>query len=164
MTTTETRMEEAYQVLKKLAENETPSDECTLYGELLATKLRALDENIRAVAMLEIDTIMLRFKQQKNYPSSSRIPTNPWFGQYFQPTGCPSTISYPHASQQSSSSSASTLLNHQPSPSYSYESNPSPQYSQSSAPPTGMQCNREESQGGSCEASQDIYSDSYINL
>lgn len=40
----------------------TEKDDCAMYGNLVANKLRALNENNRALAMLEIDRILYNFK------------------------------------------------------------------------------------------------------
>jgi len=61
----ERRMDEAYHILKIMSEK-PDQDECSLYAELLCRKLRALNENIRDIAMYEIDSIMYRLKQQQN--------------------------------------------------------------------------------------------------
>lgn len=45
---------------------EPDKDQCTLYSELLAKKLRALDEKTRDFAMLEIHNIMFRLKYQNS--------------------------------------------------------------------------------------------------
>lgn len=135
--TTETRMEEAYQILKKVAmpsESTTP-DECSLYGELLATKLRSLDATTRELAMLEIDQLMFRIRQQKNYtyqaPQSSSA-YNSWFGQYLQPMGYPSTAPHPIPEQ---SRSLSVTSQPQSSPHSSYQSDPvTPQSFQQPSP------------------------------
>lgn len=61
---TEERMDEAYNILKIMSKK-PDSDECSLYTELLCKKLRALNENIREIAMYEINNnIMYRLKQQ----------------------------------------------------------------------------------------------------
>lgn len=59
----EDNMEEAYHAFT-FAEPES-SDECSIYAELLAKKLRALDESTRGIAMLEIDHLMYRLKEKK---------------------------------------------------------------------------------------------------
>ena len=56
-------MEEAYQILRKMCERPA-KDECSLYAELLAKKLRALDENKREIVMHEISDLMFRAKMQ----------------------------------------------------------------------------------------------------
>lgn len=53
----ENRMEDAYNILKKVSA-EPSRDECSLYAEFLANKLRALDENTREIAMHEIDNYL----------------------------------------------------------------------------------------------------------
>jgi len=57
--TVEDRVEEAYQILRKMCEKPA-KDECSLYAELLAQKLRALDENRREIVMHEISDLMFR--------------------------------------------------------------------------------------------------------
>jgi hypothetical protein len=68
------RVEKSYQMLRNVCENRD-KDECALYAELLAKKLRALDENRREIVMYEIDNLMFRAKMQtQNFnlvPSSS---------------------------------------------------------------------------------------------
>lgn len=136
--TTESRMEEAYQILKKVAkpsESTTP-DECSLYGELLATKLRSLDATSRGLAMLEIDRLLFRLRQQQNItyqaPQSSTAYNSCFGHQYLQPMGYPSTAShYPIPEQSRSSSATSQSLS---SPHYSYQ--PDPVTSQTSHQPS----------------------------
>lgn len=62
--------DEAYSHLKKATEI-PDKDECSLYAELLASKLRTLDENIRGYAMLKIDKLIYGLKQQTYYASSA---------------------------------------------------------------------------------------------
>nr|CAI5861401.1 unnamed protein product [Callosobruchus analis] len=52
MTDIDQKIEEAYNVFKTQT---SPPDQCSLYGELLATKLGALDADTREMAMIEID-------------------------------------------------------------------------------------------------------------
>ena len=56
-------MEEAYQILRKMCERPA-KDEYSLYAELLAKKLRALDDSKREVVMHEISDLMFRAKMQ----------------------------------------------------------------------------------------------------
>lgn len=53
---------------KKIAgpESSTP-DECSLYGELLGTKLRSLDLFNGGIEMLEMDQLMFRHVHKQNY-------------------------------------------------------------------------------------------------
>lgn len=57
-------MDDAVTYLKNVAAQKRESDECELYGRLLAKKLRKLDEHQRDVAMHEIDNIMFRARMQ----------------------------------------------------------------------------------------------------
>ena len=61
--TVEDRVEEAYQILRKMCERPA-KDEYSLYAELLAKKLRALDDNKREIVMHEISDLMFRTKMQ----------------------------------------------------------------------------------------------------
>lgn len=54
-------MEDAFNILKKVSA-EPSRDECSLYAELLAKKLRDFDENTRELVMLEIDNYLYRLK------------------------------------------------------------------------------------------------------
>ncbi|XP_063547989.1 uncharacterized protein LOC134755372 [Cydia strobilella] len=65
------QMDEAVTYLKKATTEKRDMDEYDLYGQLLAKKLRKLDEHQRDVAMHEIDNIMFRAKMQSG-PSQSR--------------------------------------------------------------------------------------------
>lgn len=68
---TKKQMDEAVTYLKKATSEKRDMDEYDLYGQLLAKKLRKLDEHQRDVAMHEIDNIMFRAKMQSG-PSQSR--------------------------------------------------------------------------------------------
>jgi len=61
--TVENRVEETYQILRKMCEKPA-KDVCSLYADLLAKKLRALDENRREIVMHEISGLMFRAKMQ----------------------------------------------------------------------------------------------------
>jgi hypothetical protein len=63
METVEDRVEEAYQILRKMCERPA-KDECSLYAELLANKLRVLDGNKREIVRHEISDLMFRAKMQ----------------------------------------------------------------------------------------------------
>jgi len=73
----ENRMEDAYNILKKVSA-EPSRDECSLYAELLANKLRALDENTRETAMHEIDNYLYGLKRNQNQlrHQNNPIPIN----------------------------------------------------------------------------------------
>jgi hypothetical protein len=73
METVEERVEEAYQILRKMCERPA-KDECSLYAELLAKKLRALDENRREIVMHEISDLMFRAKMQNQNFGSLASP------------------------------------------------------------------------------------------
>ena len=70
--TVEDRVEEAYRILRKMCERPA-KDECSLYAELLAKKLRALDDNKREIVMHEISDLLFRAKMQKSKHSVTRI-------------------------------------------------------------------------------------------
>lgn len=76
------RMDEAVTYLKNAGGVKSEMDEYELYGQLLAKKLRKLDEHQRDLAMHEIDNVMFRAKmqsapaqQQRSYSTSpSPVP------------------------------------------------------------------------------------------
>lgn len=56
---------QAYKFFKQMTE--TPAkDECSLYTDLLCSKLRTFDEKKREIAMIEIDNVMFRLKHLEN--------------------------------------------------------------------------------------------------
>jgi hypothetical protein len=73
--TVEYSVEEAYQILRNMCERPA-KDECSLYAELLAKKLKALDDNKCEIIMHEISDLMFRAKMQnQNFRSiPSHIP------------------------------------------------------------------------------------------
>ncbi|XP_018563088.1 uncharacterized protein LOC108904872 [Anoplophora glabripennis] len=159
MAAAKARRAESYQVFKKLARPRSlTSDECSLYSELLATKLRALDENTRAFAMLQIDHFMFRLRQEKNgiqkAPSCNQMSTNSWFPQCFP---------HLHVSDSGLQTSARCAHQLQPSPRH-YSRQPSPQGSQSSAsiisplppPSPSIQSPSQQSREGSPRSNQSI--------
>ena len=66
-------MEEAYRILRKMCERPA-KDECSLYAELLAKKLRALDDNKREIVMHEISDLLFRAKMQNQNIRSLALP------------------------------------------------------------------------------------------
>jgi hypothetical protein len=62
-------MAEAVSYLNNATNQDT--DECDLYSQLLAKKLRKLDEHQRDIAMHEIDNIMFRAKMQSGSQTRS---------------------------------------------------------------------------------------------
>jgi len=71
--TVEDRVEEAYRILRKMCERPA-KDECSLYAELLAKKLRALDDNKREIVMHEISDLLFRAKMQNQNIRSLALP------------------------------------------------------------------------------------------
>lgn len=144
METIHSRMEEAYRILKNVSEK-PDKDECSLYAELLAKKLRALDENTREIVMHEINNLMFHAKMRKRNPQSLQAPfsghpgglcsTTPAVETYNNhPFSFPqhnSHISVPNHSSQSSPGNSAYSPYSQPysgnsSPAQSYYSQPSP--------------------------------------
>lgn len=64
----ESRMDEAYNILKKASIEEAP-DKCSLYAALLAKKLRDFDENTCELAMHEIDNYLFHLKFKNTQPN-----------------------------------------------------------------------------------------------
>jgi len=58
------QMEKAYKMFKNVSEK-PDEDECSLYAELIAKKLRALDDNMREIVMHEINNLIFCAKMQK---------------------------------------------------------------------------------------------------
>ncbi|CAH0582892.1 unnamed protein product [Chrysodeixis includens] len=71
------RMDESGNYLKTANEVKTEMDEYDLYGQLLAKKLRKLDERQRDLAMHEIDNVMFRAKMQSNTSQQRSYSTSP---------------------------------------------------------------------------------------
>lgn len=68
-------MDDAYSIMKKACESiqEKEIDECSLYTDLLAVKLRALDENTRDILMHDIDNLYFRAKYSNNINSQQQL-------------------------------------------------------------------------------------------
>ncbi|GLV41789.1 hypothetical protein CBL_02974 [Carabus blaptoides fortunei] len=106
----ERRMEEAYNYLKDMRDK-PDDDKCSLFSELLCQKLRALDENMRDIAMHEIDCLMFRFRQQQ-YNSGpggyfqQQVPSSPvyQFSPYSYSQSSPIAQQYPEPQSQLSHS------------------------------------------------------------
>lgn len=61
---TEKRMDEAYTLLKKVANKpKADKDESSLFCDLLCLKLKALDDNTREIAMHEINNLLFNLKK-----------------------------------------------------------------------------------------------------
>jgi hypothetical protein len=97
--TVEARVEEAYQILRKMCERPA-KDECSLYAELLAKKLRALDDNKREIVMHEISDLLFHAKMQnQNYRSLASPHSNAPRGLHFTaPTYPPRSFRQGHSS------------------------------------------------------------------
>lgn len=144
METIHSRMEEAYRILKNVSEK-PDKDECSLYAELLAKKLRALDENTREIVMHEINNLMFHAKMRKRNPQSLQAPFSGHPGGLYSATPAVDTynnhsfsfpqhnshISVPNHSSQPSPGNSAYSPYSQPysgnsSPAQSYYSQPSP--------------------------------------
>jgi len=131
----ESRMDEAYNILKKASVERSP-DICSLYAELLAKKLRDFDDNTREIAMHEIDNYLFNLKHnrtQPNYLPQTRHEIGRAydiihsFNEYSNNPSPSSLTEYtapsPHSQSSSSSYSQShiTIQNPVPGPSSSFE-------------------------------------------
>lgn len=61
----ERRMDEAFHILKNISDRSKPvneKDECDIYAELLAKKLRQIDESNRLVVMHRIDNLIFEYR------------------------------------------------------------------------------------------------------
>lgn len=73
------RMDEAFSILKTSAQKEDNiKDDCDIYGELLATKLRKMDERTRDIAMNRIDNMIFEIKMNPplSYENQYRSPVH----------------------------------------------------------------------------------------
>lgn len=70
-------MDEAVTCLKRVTTQKKDQDEYDLYGQLLAKKMRKLDERQRDLAMHEIDNIMFRAKMKSDPQSCRSYSTSP---------------------------------------------------------------------------------------
>ncbi|CAH0559439.1 unnamed protein product [Brassicogethes aeneus] len=122
------RQEEAYSVLQSLKKNANQRDEYDIYGELIAKRIRKLDENIRDQVMHEIDNVIFKakpenqklifFPQLNNYRNYLHQPNSSFVE--MSGTQLPKTSLLPYSDTQSSQ---------QPFPSHVMES----QYSSASS-------------------------------
>lgn len=68
-------MMDAYKIMKNVVEK-PQKDDCSLYAELLARKLRTFDESTREILMHEIDELIFRAKcETRNRTVQSHLPT-----------------------------------------------------------------------------------------
>lgn len=149
-------MDDAYSLMKKVCEqpiNIPEKDECSLYADLLAIKLRSFDENTRGILMHEIDRLIFSAKYQNQVPSQLNYFPQPVksFGNnkssntsmYTNNASTyPSTNAYKPSNQNSYQTSPLNVYYSQYSPENSYITQTSPtnlQVSQSS--PTGSYTN-----------------------
>jgi len=61
-------MDDAYSIMKKVCEQPSEvaeTDECTLNANLLAVKLRSMDENTRGILMHDMDNLYFHAKYKK---------------------------------------------------------------------------------------------------
>ncbi|XP_061717034.1 uncharacterized protein LOC133524892 [Cydia pomonella] len=133
---TQNRMDEAYTYLKQLGQT-SRKDVSSLYCDLLAEKLRGLQDDTREVAMLEIDNLVFNLKrrekeQQFHQPSyysgaTAIIPLRP-LSPYHSPQDSPSSSSYSPAYQSNP---------HTPSQAPYIQTIPNPQQSLSIQSPQG---------------------------
>ncbi|RXG72515.1 hypothetical protein Avbf_01446 [Armadillidium vulgare] len=60
------RIDEAYSLLRPLVHSKNKRDDCEVYGELVAMKLRKLDDTTRDIAMNKIDNLLFEMKMHPN--------------------------------------------------------------------------------------------------
>lgn len=89
---------DAYKIMKNVSEK-PPKDDCALYAELLARKLRAFDEPTREILMHDIDELVFRTKRGTLNRTQSHLPHM----QLEQP--CPSVYNMPPYYTHNSSTS-----------------------------------------------------------
>jgi hypothetical protein len=132
--TIHSRMEEAYRILKNVSEK-PDKDECSLYAELLAKKLRALDENTREIVMHEINNLMFHAKMRKQNPQSFQTPLSTHPGGLYSTTPSVETCNnHPFTFPQHHSHLSVPAPSSQPSPGNSAYSPYSKPYPGNSSP------------------------------
>lgn len=89
----EKRMDEAFQILTSAANKrqDPQKDECDLYGDLLAKKLRRYNEDEREEIMLEIDSMLLKRKKKKSVMSTPVPTPSPTYSNYIELTSSSSS-------------------------------------------------------------------------
>jgi len=134
METIHSRMEEAYRILKNVSEK-PDKDECSLYAELLAKKLRALDENTREIVMHEINNLMFHAKMRKQNPQLLQAPLSSHPGALYSTiTAFETCNNHPFSFPQHNSHISVPTHSSQPSPGNSAYSPYSQPYSGNSSP------------------------------
>ncbi|CAI6370570.1 unnamed protein product [Macrosiphum euphorbiae] len=76
-------MDDAYSIMKKVCEQPsevTETDECIPYANLLAVKLRSLDENTRGILMNDIDNLYFHAKYKKQSTDLTSISSHQKLG------------------------------------------------------------------------------------
>ena len=74
----EQRMDDAYNFLKNVANAEkSKPNQCSLYGQLVAEKLKGFDEFTRVTIMHDIDNILFRAKMNQLSQQSDCIMSPP---------------------------------------------------------------------------------------
>jgi hypothetical protein len=134
METIHSRMEEAYRILKNVSEK-PDKDECSLYAELLAKKLRALDEDTREIVMHEINNLMFHAKMRKQNPQSLKEPLSSHPGGLYSTTPAVATYNnHPFSFTQRNTHISVPTRSSQPNPGNSAYSPYSQPYSGNSSP------------------------------
>ncbi|XP_024878151.1 repellent protein 1-like [Temnothorax curvispinosus] len=142
------RIDEAYSYLAAKKRKEETSekrqkDECDIFGELIVTKLRKLDDYTRQLIMNDINTIMFRATIQptQNFQRDNFTQPNTFIQSPLSPVCSYSVQSSPIVSSQPSPNisytphpSPNTSYTPQPSPNTSYTPQPSPNSSYTPQP------------------------------
>lgn len=78
--------EQALKFLNMAASELTKKDDCTIFGEMVASQLRKLNKRNQAVAKHEINNLLFKFEMVEIENSSSQIPTvgTPNFQEFFE--------------------------------------------------------------------------------
>lgn len=142
MKSIQSRMDDAYSLMKKVCEQPSEvaeTDECTLYANLLAVKLRSLDENTRGMLMHDIDNLYFHAKYKKQSTGLTSISSHQQLGSGYpnsnlsiNPTIVPMHSSTHLFSRHPSQFPPESSYVIQPFPTNTYISQPSPQISISS--------------------------------
>ncbi len=64
----ESKVNDTYSILQSTVQTPVPKEKdiCDIYGELIAAKLKAMDENSREICMNRIDNLLFKMKYKNN--------------------------------------------------------------------------------------------------
>lgn len=138
------QIDEAFSILKTSTLQSRKKDELDVYGELLVSKLRNLEEQTRDIAMNRIDNLLFELKM--NNPIQYRQNKHPInsFHSMLSPSSSQTSASYSYSSshQHSPNTQVQTPLS---SPQHTYTSSRQSPFNNETHPPVNAHCQITES-------------------